>query len=200
MPRATLSLLLILILFSSFFITVEARTTQKLDVHLDPNDFVSDSLTGASRGDKVEFYIESNNPVDVYIMTNEDYRDDVIGPDPDFKYATYSDLNVSSTTFTFTIPDDGLYVLVVSNPNNQTAILDYKITYPEDEISGDDAIWCCLSFFIVIIVIILLIFFFWYLNRKRKPTYLDQYQPYVPPGHRQHPHPPPRQQYPTLPR
>ena len=191
-----MSLLLILILLSSTFLIVEARTTEKLDIHLDPDDFIGDSLTGASRDDKVEFYIESDNPVDVYIMTNEDYRDDVIGPDPDFKYAKYSEFGVTSTTFTFTIPDDGLYVIVVHNPHNQTATLDYTITFPEDEVSEDAVIWCCGSVLIVIIAIILLIFFFWHLKRKQRPTYLDQYQPYVPPGHRQHPHPPPRQQYP----
>jgi len=132
---------LILLFISTNFLIVNATTTQKLDVHLDPDDYVADTLTTASRDDKVEFYIESDNPVDVYIMSNEDYRDDVIGPDPDFRYAKFFSLGVTHTNFTFNIPDDELYVLVVHNPNNTTATVDYKISYADDEISGDDAIW-----------------------------------------------------------
>lgn len=182
MSKRIITFLLIMILFASTIPTVEARSTEKLDVHLDPNDFVADSLTGAFRYNEVSFKIDSDHPVDIYIMTNEDYRDDVVSFFPNYKHAKYSEKNVSSTSFTYKIPDDALYVLVISNPHNQTAIIDYKITYPESKRSDDNGLGGCICVSLIIIAVLILVYYFlWYRKGKKWHYPVWQYLKYTPP-------------------
>ncbi len=197
MPRRIITLLLILILFASTVPTASARSTEKLDVHLDPDDFVADSLTGAFRNNEISFKIDSDNPVDVYIMTNEDYRDDVVSFFPNYKHAKYSEKNVTSTSFKYKIPDDALYVLVISNPQNQTAIIDYKITYPESKSSDEDGLGGCICVSLIIIAVLILVYYFlWYRKGKRFPIQARLPIQYTPPEAQEPPLAPPPPQPP----
>ncbi|MEA3558722.1 MAG: hypothetical protein U9R75_05650 [Candidatus Thermoplasmatota archaeon] len=47
---------------------------------------------------------------------------------PDFSLAVYEKLDLTDTSFTFTIPDDDWYTLVIENPGTETVTVDYEYT------------------------------------------------------------------------
>lgn len=76
------------------------------------------------RGDKLDLKITSDIPVDVYIMEQYDYDP----PNPDFSKAKYSRMGITSLSFTYTIPDAQTYCLIIWNPNDLTATVDWEHT------------------------------------------------------------------------
>ncbi|MEA3558327.1 MAG: hypothetical protein U9R75_03645, partial [Candidatus Thermoplasmatota archaeon] len=79
--------------------------------------YESASLIMADKGEGVDIKVSSDGPVNVYIMKNDDVP--FMGT-PDFSLAVYEKLDLTDTSFTFTIPDDDWYTLVIENPGTET--------------------------------------------------------------------------------
>ena len=191
------TIIFLCLLFILCIENVEAATTEKLDVQIDPNDYVGDPFWSTSKGDKIDVKVESDLPVDVYIVSSDDYFE-LYGPD--VEKAKYSEEGVTSTKFTYKIPDDQSYFLVIKNPNNSIATVDYEYT----DILSEDVQSAFLGFTIcaiivvvgIILVIILIVYFATRKKRGQQPYYPPQ-QPYYPPQQQtgyQPPPPPPSQQ------
>ncbi len=195
-------ILVLSILVFSLVGTVTADTTSKQDVSIYAYEDKGESLFYATEGDKVDVNVESDMPVDVYIMLSNDYYSIDSGPGTDFSSAKYSNTRITSLTFSYTIPDDQSYHLVIYNPNNGTATVSYEYT----DFFGarlDDALdtaedlswgfaWVALMIVVVIIVVIVVIVLIvYFVVKKGRPQ-----QPYPPqqPGYPQAGYPP--QQYP----
>lgn len=197
MLRKTLITVLILIFIGSNLLIFVSAGIEKKGVTIDPLDYESDSLWLTDKDDEIEFKVESNIRVDVYIMTSDDYLDDVVGFVPSYENAKHSEKGITSIKFTYEIPDDQSYYLVISNPNNATATVDYEIT----NVTSEEAIWtflvCVVIAIIIVGVIILFLIYYFAFRKKKKPK--PQPPGYYPPPPPQYPPPPPPQQYPPPP-
>ena len=83
----------------------------------------------------------------------------------------YSKEGITDTSFSYKIPDDNSYYLIIYNPNNSTATVDYEYTDLFEERVEEAATFIgmgiafCIGIIIVIIVVIVLIIYF--LTRKK---------------------------------
>ncbi len=178
-----------------------ASTTEKKDVQIDPEDDEFASFTWAKKGDKVDVKVTSDIPVNVYIILNTDYS----SFDNDYSKAKKSEIGKTSTSFSYKIPDDQTYYLVIYNPSNSTtATVDYSYTDFFDErldeaseavagIFGMAAAICAVIVIAVIVVIVLIIYFLIRSSSRKK----QQQYPYPPPGQGSYPPQPPPQQPPV---
>jgi hypothetical protein len=193
--------LLLIIIFSCLFLILfignsQAYSTDKMDVKIDPGDYVSDQFWISSKGDEIDVSVDSNIPINVYIVTSDNYNRP---SKSDIEKAKYADYNETYTEFTYRIPDDQTYFLVIENPNTSIATVDYEYTenYDEDIDSAASA-FCgmaiCLIIIIVIIFIFIFIFYYATRNRRMPPPYYPPQQPYYP--YPQYPSYPPPQQPP----
>jgi flagellar basal body-associated protein FliL len=171
-------LILTLILIS---ISADAATTKKSDVQIDPGDEERDMLLGANKNDEIDIKVTSDIPVDVYILTSDDYWN---FPDPDYSNSKLSEKGVTTAKFTYKIPDDDTYYLVISNPNNITATVDYEYTDfvtegVEDIMFG---IFICIIIVILVVIVVIAILIYFAIRKKNQPPMSPAY-------------PPPQQQY-----
>ncbi len=169
---------------------VEAKKTEVKDLKIDPEDFYNSLFWSTDKGDKIEVKVESNIPVDVYIGSADDYLGDGATPFPDYSDTKYSEKGVTSTSFTFTCPDYKIYILIISNPNNSTATVDFdyeNVTEKEEMFSFFNIMSG--TFIAVIIVVIILVYFLWY-RKKKQQGYSPQQPQY--PSQQNQPYPPPQ--------
>ncbi len=173
-----------------------ADTIEKEDVVISPGEDEGESLTWGDKDDKIDIKVTSDIKVDVHIMTRDDYLA-VSSISPDYSKAKVSKMGVTSTEFTYTVPDDQTYYLVISNPNNSTATVDYEYTdlLEEDlEELGEAfgmAVGICIAVVVVVIVVIVLIIYLIFRKRSPAPPPPGVYPPQQP-GYQQ----PPPGQYP----
>lgn len=167
---------------------VNAATTEKKDVEIDSEDDTSEILFLATKDDKVDIKVKSDIPVDVYIMESGDYWANLGGDD--FSDAKVSKMATTDTSFTFKIPDDQSYHLVIYNPNNATATVDYEYTdYFEERLEESAgflgmAVGICAVIVIVLIVIVVVIIYFavkWSKNKNQPPLPPPPPPPQAPP-------------------
>ena len=183
-PRFAIYLLVIMILVINIP-NIEADKIEKKDVKIDPYDHVGDSLWAADKGDEIEIKVNSDLPINVYILTCDDYLE-FFGPN--VSKAKYSVEKVTSTKFTFKIPDDQSYYLVIINSNTSTATVDYEYTDILSEDIGDIMFgFVCIILLIVGIIIIVVIIVYFATRKKRQQPPVYPQQPYQP----QYPLPPP---------
>ena len=142
--------------------------------------------TISNKEDQIEVKINSDIPVDVYMMAEDDWTSYLHYPNPTFEDAKYSEEGITSTSFIFTVPDDQEYYLVIYNPNNSTATVDYEYTdvYGTSVEEGLDICFTGICIFIIVIIVIIILFiYFFYFKKKKKPQlyYQPQYPQQVPP-------------------
>lgn len=177
-----------------------ADTIEKKDIQIYPDDYVFETFYTyeIDKGDKIKVEINSNIPVNVYMMAEDDWN---IPYGTNFTDAKYSEEGITSTSFTFTVPDDQIYHLVIYNSNNSTATVDYEYTdVLEDELEelGEAfgmAIGICIAVVIVVIVVIILIIYLIFRKKSPAPPPPGVYPPQQP-GYQQPPpgqYPPPQQ-------
>ena len=188
---------------------VSAGTIEKDDVTIDPEDYKRETFYLADQEQKVDVKVTSDIPVNVYIMASED----IDYSTPDFTKAKVKKEGITTTSFSYTVPDDQTYYLYIHNPSNTTsAIVSYEYTdYLEEAI--EDAfeflamgVMVCIAVVVIIIVVIIVIIYLATRSRKNKqqfpPPPPPGYQPppgQQPPGYQQPPPPPPGQQPPPPP-
>lgn len=168
---------------------IEAKKTEEKDLKIYPENFYDSPFYSTDIGDKIIVKVESNIPVDVYIGSADDYLGDGSTPFPDYSDVKYSEKGVTSTSFTFTCPDNKIYILHISNPDNSTATVNFEHeNINEEKLMDSIFYYICGPFFAVIIVVIILVYFLWYRKKKQQgyspqpPHYLSQQnQPYPPP-------------------
>ncbi len=183
-----------------------ADIIEKKDVVISPGDDVGERLLWANKDDEIDVKVTSDIEVDVYIMTRDDYLD--VSPlFPDYSKAKISKKGVTFTEFTYTIPDDQSYYLVIYNPNDTDATVDYEYTDILDEDLEElgeafgMAVGMCIAVVVIIIVVIVLIIYLIFRKRSSTPpsppgVYPPQQPPYPPP---QYPGYPPQQPPPGQP-
>lgn len=110
--------------------------TEKEDVYIDPEDFTSDWLF-SSKDDEFRIQIDSNIPVDVYVINSGDFNSFSLELS-NLSRASLTEKNVTSLDTTWTQPDDRNYHLVIHNHNEEeTAIVDYSYTDISDNSEND---------------------------------------------------------------
>jgi hypothetical protein len=171
-----------------------------------------------NEGDKVEVSVDVTSPsgglVDVYVIS---YNQIDSYPDGSFTPALTRE-GVSSVDFTFTVPDDQWYYLVIDNTDNSRAsdtvpvgsvTVNYEYTNPWLE-DVEDAIWTgvmlCVLVLVIIVVVIVVVIILVLRGGKKQPTqapppYPQQQpsQPYPQQPYQQPYQPPPGQQPPYQP-
>ena len=172
----TLSILTILIFISN----VKGDKTEKKDVKIDPSDYVGSPFLFTEKGDEIVIKVDSDLPVNIYIVTSADYLE-LYGPD--VEKAKYSEINVTSTEFTYEIPDDQLYYIVITNSNSSIATVDYEYSdiYEEEAELFTPGCSCLLYIFGIIVIISIILFFI----RKKMSQLLYQY-PFFSPRYQPH--------------
>jgi len=187
----------------------------KDDVTIDAYEYEDETLFSALEGDKVNVKVSSDIPVNAYILLSDDYYDLGYGsvPDADFSDAKMAQTGITSEiSFSYTIPDDQNYYLVIYNPNNATATVSYEYTdlfdlHLEEAIETAEDIGWALGFFaimvfvVIIVIIIVIVLIVYFLTRDKGPK--QQYPGYppqaYPPGYQHqpgYPYPPPYPGYP----
>jgi hypothetical protein len=152
------------------------------DESIGANKSFSDDIHLFTMGENIRVSLTSDKPVDVYIMTTADYGSGLGPKYPGNFTPAFEVLNTTSTVFNWTIPDAGLYVVVIDNEVNNingsanptgTVTFTYVRTDDDDHTAAIVAAISlfCLSvvavlviIFVVILVIILLV------RRKNKPV------------------------------
>jgi len=185
-------------------VTGSADKITKSDVVIDEYDYEYVWLFGLGKDDKFEVSVTVNSPegglVDVYILSSDEFSH--------YPYGSFSPFRarekINSVEFSFTVPDDQTYYLVIDNydnsrPNDAQPVgdvtVDYEYTDPLHAI--EEAVeafaWTCIAGIIIgIIVVVLIIVAILYLVfKKEKPSgYPAPYQPPPPPDYQAY------QQYP----
>lgn len=190
--KALLMMLVVLILFLGIFVSTVnvAGDTTKTD-KIGPNNDVGESLFLARDGDEIDVEVTSDIPVNVYIMRSEDYK---FGYDPDYSDAKLSKEQITSTEFTYEIPDERSYYLVIYNPNNITANVEYTYTdtFGDEEwlLFGFAAIVCIAIIAVVGILVLLVIIYFVFFSKKKKKKKKETLPPPPEAGLEQPPPPP----------
>ena len=196
MKRVWLIATLVIILLLGLSVVAAGDTTEKTDVSIDPEDDETVSLFLANKGEKVDVKVTSDIPVNVYIIASGDYS----YIDDDYSKAKKTVEGTTSTSFTYKIPDDQSYYLIIYNPSNSTtATVDYSYTdfleKRAEEAVGflGMAIGICIAIVIAVIVVIVLIIYFLIRSSSRKKQ--QQYPGYPPQQGYQQPPPgyPPQQ-------
>lgn len=197
MRKILIALLIGLFLLCSFSAVSAEEKITKNGVTIDPFEKESESLYSGDKGEKVNVEVDSDIPINVYIMTQEDYFKI---PEPAYDNAKVSKEGITTTSFSYTFPDDQNYYLVMYNPNNETATVDYEYTdlFAEDvgeaseevfRLMGLGILLCVGIIVIVIVVIVVIIVLLTRKNKDERPPQYPQHPGYVPP-------PPPGQQPP----
>ena len=191
--------MIILFVLMCCSINVTAAMTNYSNVQIDAFDDEGELLVWADSGDDVDVEVTSDLAVNVYIMASEDY---LFIFDVDYTKAKYMDEGTTSSSFTYTIPNDESYYIVIYNPNNETATVDYAYTdlysdymddLDENLDEAEDAfifagMVCILIIVIIVVVIIVVIVLIIKMGQKKQAQ--QQYAP-PPPGYGQQPPPPP---------
>ena len=162
----------ILIIVISLAIVGHAVGTEKLDVVIDPLDDDFETLF-ASRGDSIQISVSASDNVNVYIMSGDNYWDYPV----DYSKAAYSREGVKDVSFSFTVPDDSSYYLVIYNPNPTQVTVDYEYSDPlrEDiETAAAYGFMMCFGGVIFIIVIIVLVVYL-VVKKDKRPTQPQTY-------------------------
>jgi hypothetical protein len=190
--------------------------TELNDVVIAENDDETVSWILISEGDKVEVSVDVTSPsgglVDVYVISYNQYSN---YPEGSFTPAVTRE-GVSSVDFTFTVPDDQRYYLVIDNTDNSRAsdtipvgsvTVDYEYTNPWLE-DVEEAIWtgvmfCILGLVIIVVIIVVVIVLLLKSGKKTPPAQPQQpyppQQPYQQQPYQQPYQPPPGQQPPYQP-
>jgi len=180
-----IGILLVLLMITP---AIKGVDTEKVDVYIDPSDCVDDMLW-SSKDDKIRIQVDSNIPVDVYIIVDDEY--DAMWPTiSNFDRASLSRENITSLDTNWTQPDDRTYYFIILNDNEEeTAIVDYSYTdalSSSVEEAGEAIGTCCLGIiFLVVIIIVVIIVVIIFVVKKNGKEDTQQYQ--------QRPPPPPNQ-------
>jgi hypothetical protein len=163
------------------------------------NKSFSDDVHLFKMGENIQVTVTSDKPIDVFIMTTADYGAGLGPKYPGNFVPKFEVLNTTSTTFNFTIPDNGSYVVVVDNAvNNINGSANPKGTVTFSYVRTDDddhtaAIVTALSLFCLSVLAVIIIIFVVItavavlVRRKNKPNQ-------APPGTAQFPMGGPQQQ------
>ncbi len=159
-------IIFVLLLFLTSF--VSAATYDK-EVTIAPKDYESELMLIMSEDYDIEVKVESNIPVNVYIMESSDWS----YGNPDFTKAVYSKKGVTSADFVYTTKVDESHYLAIENPSTtQNATVSYEYTSNFEE-SIEEAVWwlgtICILIAVVIIVVIILIIYFAIRHKRRSP-------------------------------
>lgn len=189
MVRKSIVIMLLGLIILSCLAIVSADTIKKEDVEIDPEDNEREFLLFVNKDDKVDVKVTSDIEVNVYIFDSDDWSFS-----PDYSKAKISKEGITSTSFSYTIPDDDTYYLVIYNPSNTTtATVDYEYTDYSEKRVEEATTWLgmwvavCIAVVIVIIVVIVLVIYFAIKLSSKK----DQPPPPYPPYGYQPPPPPP---------
>ena len=117
MPRKTVIIFIILLLIGLNLLFVKAEDTVKKDIEISREDFISESFSYIEKDDKIKIKVESDKPVNIYIIAEDDYLD-AFGS-KDFSDAKSPKEGVTSASFSYKIPDDQDYYLFIYNPNSR---------------------------------------------------------------------------------
>jgi len=187
--RKSIVIMLLGLIILSCLAIVSADTIKKEDVEIDPEDNEREFLLFVNKDDKVDVKVTSDIEVNVYIFDSDDWSFS-----PDYSKAKISKEGITSTSFSYTIPDDDTYYLVIYNPSNTTtATVDYEYTDYSEKRVEEATTWLgmwvavCIAVVIVIIVVIVLVIYFAIKLSSKK----DQPPPPYPPYGYQPPPPPP---------
>jgi len=187
--RKSIVIILLGLIILSCLAIVSADTIKKEDVEIDPEDNEREFLLFVNKDDKVDVKVTSDIEVNVYIFDSDDWSFS-----PDYSKAKISKEGITSTSFSYTIPDDDTYYLVIYNPSNTTtATVDYEYTDYSEKRVEEATTWLgmwvavCIAVVIVIIVVIVLVIYFAIKLSSKK----DQPPPPYPPYGYQPPPPPP---------
>jgi hypothetical protein len=190
MVRKSIVILLLGLIILSCMAAVSADNITGEDVEIDPEEYESIYLLFVNKDDKLDVKVTSDIEVNVYIFDSDDWSFS-----PDYSKAKVTKEGITSTSFSYTIPEDDAYYLIIYNPSNTTtATVDYEYTdYLEERVEEATAwfgmaVGICIVVVIVIIVVIVLIIYFAikYSSRKDQPP-----PPYPPQGYQPPPPPPP---------
>ncbi len=159
--RKKIVLLLIIFFIVSSANQVYAEVHEEKDVNVETNEIIREWLLLISKGDNIDFSFESNRLIDVYLMTSDQYRDSTdtafSNSKRDFSNNTYEKTGITNYSFSWTVPDDQSYYLIIFNPNNSTATVSfsYSDTFQENiqNMVGD----ICLGTMCIIVGVIYLV-------------------------------------------
>ncbi len=193
-------------LITTTVVSADKRT--KEDVLISEGDYVDESLLFLDTNDRIDVSVTVNSPsgglVDVYILSSSDwfdYPDDPFSPE-------ISREGVTTTSFTFTVPEIGSYYLIIDNVDNSrtsdtvptdSVTVDYEYDDPSFEKIEEafwTAAWFCIAgvIAVVVIIVVIIVVVVFLLTKKEKPP---QYPPqYLQPPQTQYPG---YQQYPQQP-
>ena len=194
-------------LLATAVVSADKRTEQ--DVVISEGSFESEYIMLLDKDDEIDVSVTVDSPsgglVDVYMLSSSEYFD---YPDDTFSPALSRE-GVTTTTFTFTVPADGSYYLIIDNMNNSrpsdaiptgSVTVDYEYDDPlytdlgNIEEAAEAVAFTCIAMIVVgiVIVIVIIVVIVYFVTKKEKPPqYPTQYQP--------PPQQPPYQQYPQQP-
>jgi hypothetical protein len=163
--RKAYSIMFIFIFALSLIAASAISATYDESETVSPEDYEAGWLLWISDGDDVDFEIDSNEPINVYIMDSTAYYSipsQSTYSASDFSDNEYSRTGVTSTSFTWTVPDTQTYYLVMFNPSQTTdADVDYSYT---DTLSSsiEDGLWgasLCGGAICAVVAVVWIIFF-----------------------------------------
>ena len=189
LSNRSLALFLFITLVFSGFSEGERDDATEKTVRIDTDSYESNMLWG-SNGDEIEIWIDAiegvatnssskSHPLDIYIATSDEYWDHSCGGDDNMFADDFNpsyekeplELDELPFHFTFVIPTDDTYYLIIDNCDNQRTT-DYKentgevtVTYAIDDM-GDEAaegflaglgMMACLCIGLPLIIVILLV-------------------------------------------
>lgn len=125
-----ISLALFLLVTLCFSIIAHAEVHEEKDVVIQPYDIEAEWLLLVTKDREIQFNVDSNLPVNVYLMTSDEYFDMGWTPyeEEDFVINVLEKRNIAKTSFSWTKPDDQTYYLIIYNPNNVSATVSYSYT------------------------------------------------------------------------
>lgn len=197
---------------------VSADKRTKEDVIIPEDDYVDESLLLLGEGDEIDVSVTVTSPsgglVDVYIISSSEWIDYPYDPfTPEIARE-----GVTTTSFTFTVPELGSYYLIIDNENNSRAsdtvptgsvTVDYEYEDPsfeQIEEALELATWICIAgvIIIVVVIIVIIVVVVMVISKKEKPPQQPQYPPQQPPYQQypqqpQQPYQPPPQYPPQQP-
>ncbi len=130
MKKVTL-LIIVFFMIASFSPVVQGDYDKKNDVYIDAGDSVDEHLW-ASQEDEIHFFVNSTEPVSVYIIDDVNY-DNIEPKSSNFSRAAFTADNITSLEHEWKQPDDKDYYLIIVNYGSKTAVVDYSYT---DVLSG----------------------------------------------------------------
>jgi len=91
---------------------VNADKIEKDNIFIDPYEDESEFLMFAKKDEKIEGKVTSDIPVNIYILTSDNYYSS--STNKDYSKAVYSRESVTSQSFSYKITDDQTYYLIIS--------------------------------------------------------------------------------------